>query len=103
MREENLKQIAIMDALLELDTEFWENLISRESTIPLIRKESVNEMIGNLNWSTPSTPKLDGSCSNSRMSIGSRLCGGRIASGTLTPLKLSNLRTNSARSFKPLF
>ena len=105
MREENLKQIAVMDALLELDTEFWENLISRKSTVPLIRKDSVNEMIGNLNRGTASATKLDGygSYSNSRMSIGSRLCGGRIASGTLTPLKLSNLRTNSARSFKPLF
>lgn len=107
MREENLKQIAVMEALLELDSEFWENLISQKTTLPLIRKNSVNEMIDNLNRAPSSASKMDGysNYSNSRMSIGSRLCGGRVASGTLTPLKSSNLRSNSSKvnSFKPLF
>jgi len=107
MREENAKQIAVMDALLSLDTEFWESTLSQKSNVPLIRKDSLNEMIGNLNQGSSSANKLDGykSYSNSRMSIGSRLYGGRVASGTLTPLKSSNLRSNSskANNFKPLF
>lgn len=74
-REENLKQIGVMKALLYLETEFWENIITRKFTLPSAIRDN-NSLV--------------------------RLCGGRISSGTLTPLKKtrSNLRT---KAIEPLF
>ena len=77
MFEEHKKQQQVVEYLLGLDEEFWRSILDQKSNPP---KSAIH----------PST-----------VSLGSRLCGGKVNSGTMTPLK--NLRSDKNYNFKPLF
>ena len=79
--EENKKQLIVVEFLLtRLDEEFWRAILDQKVN-PLKYSSAV------LNPST--------------VSLGSRLCGGKVNSGTMTPLK--NLRSDKNYNIKPLF
>jgi hypothetical protein len=93
MFEENRKQILVMEELLSIESSYWESLIAAHKSdssdsetiesIPSVHQETVIDY------------------RNSRPSIGSRLHGGRVMTGTLTPLKSSSQKR--IKSIKPLF
>ena len=80
MHEEHKKQQQVVEYLLtHLDEKFWKAILNTNSN-PLKFSSTIN----------PST-----------VSLGSRLCGGKVNSGTMTPLK--NLRSDKNYNIKPLF
>ena len=93
--EENRKQQRIVEYLLSLDDEFWQSILDLDN----------NQL--NLSILNPGDMSLhlspDHQPNKGRPSIGSRLCGGTINSGTLTPLKNKKKKLIKSTKFMPLF
>jgi Rac GTPase-activating protein 1 len=79
--EENKKQHQVVEYLVNLDDEFWQSILDLGSA------NHLNFSLGPADLSNPS--------------IGSRLWGGKVNSGIITPLK--NKKSNASYNIKPLF
>ena len=95
MFEENRKQIMVMRELLSIEPSYWESIISPNSSSCKSSGESeTTESLPSAHQETV----ID--CRPT--AIGSRLYGGRVMTGTLTPLKGVSQKTRS-KNIKPLF
>lgn len=94
MYEENRKQILVMEELLSIESTFWESLITPHQKSVSSESETA-ESITSVHQETVIDYRM------SRPSIGSRLHGGRVTTGTLTPLKSCSQKR--IKNIKPLF
>ena len=90
--EENKRQLIVVEYLLSLDNDFWQSILDMDVA---------NHLNFSVNPGDVSIFRSPESAVKGRPSIGGRLCGGKVGTGMITPLK--NKRLNKNYTIKPMF